>query len=274
MRPALTSTTMGGRPCRRPFSTRLTTIRSNRLRSVVRSRGSSAWSGRRHFGLGPSAGRGHAPQEVEQVDLFPLHVGGAGVEPRDLQQVVDEPAEAADIAHHELRGSAGLGREVGRGVRGLRLRSSSEASPTSAATGVRNSWATSAVNRRSRASAAWRAAILACRVAVMVLNEAPSVPNSSLPAGRRTVRSPSATRTAASLASVTGRVSRRARIQPTITPSSASATPVPTSTRPRRSQDGLSIALGGRRSRPPDLPRARGCPRPARARCPVASPGR
>ncbi len=65
-----------------------------------------------HLGLGPPPCRGHAAKEVEQVGLFPLHVGGVGVEPRDLQQVVYEPAETADVAHHEFGGSAGFGREV------------------------------------------------------------------------------------------------------------------------------------------------------------------
>ena len=64
---------------------------------------------------------------------------------------------------------------------------SRDASPTSAATGVRSSWATSATKRRSRACPASRSNIFACRFSAMRLNDDPSTPNSSLPFGKADV---------------------------------------------------------------------------------------
>ena len=61
--------------------------------------------------------------------------------------------------------------------------SSSAASFTSAVSGVRSSWATSAVNRRSRAWASVSAVILAWSASAMWLNDAAHSPNSSRAAG-------------------------------------------------------------------------------------------
>ena len=108
----------------------------------------------------------------------------------------------------EARDTSATSRPVSSAASGGRhaaWRCSSAASLTSAVSGVRSSWATSAVNRRSRAWASVSAVILVWRASAMWLNEAAHAPNSSLPAaGNRVSSRPSASDRAAALALATG----------------------------------------------------------------------
>ena len=120
------------------------------------------------------------------------------VQAADLEEIVDQLAQSGDVGADHLGETRHLGRAGGR-VR-FQPSLSSEASPTSADTGVRSSWVTSATKRRSRACPASRSSILACRFSAIWLNDAASTPNSSDPAGRRMSRSPWDICTAALLA--------------------------------------------------------------------------
>ena len=94
--------------------------------------------------------------------------------------------------------------------------SSSEASATSAVSGVRSSWATSATNWRFCCREVSRRATVASSESAIRLNSAAHRPTSSRPrSGTRAERSPPAMRRAARPASATGRRSQRAMIQAT-----------------------------------------------------------
>jgi hypothetical protein len=82
--------------------------------------------------------------------------------------------------------------------------------------GVRSSWATSAVKRRSRSAERSSWVMVASTVSAMRLNEAAQAPNSSGPSGNRASRWPARIASAASAAAATGRSVRRARTRPTV----------------------------------------------------------
>ncbi len=102
--------------------------------------------------------------------------------------------------------------------------SSIEASATSAVSGVRSSWATSATNSRFCCCEVSRRAIVASSESAIRLNSMAHRPTSSRPrCGTRAERSPAAMRRAARPASATGRRSQRAMTQAT-----SSAMPIAT----------------------------------------------
>ena len=89
------------------------------------------------------SGRRDVADEPAEIDRLGPDLLARGVESRQLDQVLDEGPQPADVVDDELAGPARVrpgGRRDGR----ARI----DASATSAATGVRSSWATSATNRR------------------------------------------------------------------------------------------------------------------------------
>ena len=91
-----------------------------------------------------------------------------------------------------------------------------EASATSAASGVRSSWATSATKRRLRVSAVSRRPIVSARAAAIRLKRSAHVPNSSFEVtGTRADRSPRSIRSAARPAASTGARTPRAMTRAT-----------------------------------------------------------
>ncbi len=50
--------------------------------------------------------------ELAGVDLVERELGRAGVEPRDLEQVVDHPGESLEVAVEQVEGAPGPGGEL------------------------------------------------------------------------------------------------------------------------------------------------------------------
>ena len=124
--------------------------------------------------------------------------------------------------------SSSAGRRASTGIRSTCSRRS-DASPTSAVSGVRSSWDTSEVNRRSRAWASESALIFASRASAISLNDVAQAPNSSCPStGSLVASSPSAIERAARLARATGSRVRLASERPT-SPARSTTTTHPTS---------------------------------------------
>ena len=174
---ACVSTRTGGTPWRKEFSTRFTMILSRRRLSVWRvtvepvpspgvppSRRQARFTGRRSDDLDfpwPSVGALDLVQELVNVNRLKDEFRRPGIQPADLQEIIHKQAETADICCDQLgdpRLTSGVTVPSGSASSFAR---SNDASPTSAATGVRSSWVTSAAKRRSRACPASRSVIWA-----------------------------------------------------------------------------------------------------------------
>ena len=59
----------------------------------------------------PSAGPDHGLDQRGHVHRLEHDALAAGVEPRDLHEVVDQPPETSDVPHDELAEVTGLGRQ-------------------------------------------------------------------------------------------------------------------------------------------------------------------
>ena len=135
--------------------------------------------------------------DLGDIDQVGVEEVGARVEPRDLEQVVDQILEAADVGVEEIERALGAVIERSRRVRNTSI------DADNVINGERSSWLTSEAKRASRSMRSSRAAAISLNDIVSGARSGSSATTS------RVSRRPLAIEWAASLTSVSGSSARR-----------------------------------------------------------------
>ena len=175
------------------------------------------------------------PHQFTGADVVERQFGRTGIEPRDLQQVVDHAPEPGQIGFEQREGSLRLRRQLPPvGLEHAHGR-------RKVVRGDRSSWLTSEVNRASRSIRPWR-------LPAMRLNEpASAFRSASSPASTLVPNCPPAMATAASEIPDSGRRTRPLAQRPTTAPAMVVTTPPPPAPGPAPAECGP--ARPGRRPR-------------------------